>query len=344
MRLINVETLELEEFFDEDTPEFAILSHTWGKEEVSFQDLCWVHDYEKNRMIYASLGDLMSQIGHNMTNKAIAIRQRAGFDKIVQSARLAKESELNYVWIDTCCIDKASSAELSEAINSMFRWYQRSAVCFAFLSDVDLRGESYGGVRFEVSRWFTRGWTLQELLAPSLVIFYDRHWNAMDTLTSSVARIAGITGIPGDALVKTDCLDRYSYADRMSWASKRKTSRKEDMAYCLMGLFEVNMPLLYGEGEKAFIRLQTEIMKEHGGQSLLAWGYNRSVTERGSFFAPSLALMGSGKMIEYDLSGTAPFDLSNKRLEIFLDVLKVPIAGLPGYYYALWDVSRTTDS
>ncbi|KAK2775654.1 het domain-containing protein [Colletotrichum kahawae] len=348
MRLINVDTLELEEFFDDSIPRYAILSHTWGQEEVSFQDLCWLHDYEKNRMTYTSLEALIPQIGQNMKGKATEMRQRAGFDKIVQSARLAKERELQYVWVDTCCIDKTSSAELSEAINSMFRWYQRSEICFAFLSDVDKRDQGHGGLRFEDSRWFTRGWTLQELLSPSLVMFYDRTWTAMNTRDALAHLIEDITGIPEDALAERYCLNSWSFADRMSWASKRTTSRKEDMAYCLMGFFQVNMPLLYGEGEKAFVRLQQEIIKEHGDQSLLAWGYNESVLTHSSIFAPSPAFMGSAKIGEDNLSSIAPFHLSNKGLEISLDIFQVPTwnAGLSDVYYALWDVwfSRSGDT
>ncbi|KAF4931234.1 Vegetative incompatibility protein HET-E-1 [Colletotrichum viniferum] len=339
MRLINVNTLELEEFFDENIPEYAILSHTWGREEVSFQDLCWLHDYEKNRMTYASLETMISQIGQNMADKATKIRQRAGFDKIVQSARIAERRRLRYVWVDTCCIDKTSSAELSEAINSMFRWYQRAFICFAFLSDVDSRKDIdiFGALSFENSRWFTRGWTLQELLAPSSVTFYDRRWTAIGTKISEAAQISAITGIPKGAITTTR-LDDWSLADRMSWASKRKTSRKEDIAYCSFGLFGVNMPLLYGEGNNAFIRLQQEIIKEHGGQSLLAWGYNESVLNHGSVFSPSPALLGSGTMVEGTFTNMDPFHLNNKCLEISLDLFQVPNAGLSDIYYALWDV------
>ncbi|KAE9571193.1 Vegetative incompatibility protein HET-E-1 [Colletotrichum fructicola] len=329
MRLINANTLELEEFFDDNIPRYAILSHTWGQEEVSFQDLCWLHDYEKNQMTYASVEALIPQIGQNMEHKATAIRQRAGFDKIVKSALIAIAWDIQYVWLDTCCIDKTSSAELSEAINSMFRWYRNSNFCLAFLSDVDSRGEGYGGVRFEDSRWFTRGWTLQELLAPEIVVFYDRSWRDMANRSSLAKRIANITGIPKYILAGDHELNLCSLASRMSWASKRRTSRKEDMAYCLMGLFGVNMPLLYGEGDKAFIRLQHEIIKEHRGkdESLFAWGYNESVLTHGSIFAPSPALMGSG-----DMRGTSklsldtlPFDLSNKGLDITLDLFRAPL-------------------
>ncbi|KAH0445037.1 het domain-containing protein [Colletotrichum camelliae] len=343
MRLINVDTLELEEFFDDDIPKYAILSHTWGHEEVSFQDLCWLHEYEHNRTVYASIVALVSQIGQNMANKAAAIRQRAGFDKIVQSARLAKSKHmLRYVWVDTCCIDKSSSAELSEAINSMFRWYQRSDICIAFLSDVC---EDLDDCCLEDSRWFTRGWTLQELLAPSKVVFYDLQWNELCTRDSWAPRIEDITGIPWSALVSQRGLNIWSLAERMSWASKRTTSRKEDMAYCLMGLFEINMPLLYGEGGKAFIRLQQEIIKEHRDQSLFAWGHNESMLTVRSIFAPSPSLMGSVKMaentfthmdtchlsnkhLENTFASMDAFHLSNKYLEISLNILQVPNTGL----------------
>ena len=153
MRLLSTLAGELHEFFDEKTPPYAILSHTWGDGEVSLQDL----------------------EGGRTTNKA-------GYAKIKSCCELAASEGWEFVWIDTCCIDKSSSAELSEAINSMFRWYQRAEVCYAYLSDVDLQGTAHlDSSIIHGSRWFTRGWTLQELLAPAVVVFYDKHWTEIGT-------------------------------------------------------------------------------------------------------------------------------------------------------------------
>ncbi|OOF90952.1 hypothetical protein ASPCADRAFT_155651, partial [Aspergillus carbonarius ITEM 5010] len=245
MHLINTSTYEMREFEGRDIPEYAILSHTWGEGEVTFTD------YES--------------IDH--------ARTRPAFHKIEHSCRLATEYRLNWVWIDTCCIDKRSSAELSEAINSMFVWYRNSSVCFAYLSDVPahVTAENDSDQAFERSRWFTRGWTLQELLAPENVVFYGNGWIEYGTRQQLKGRISAITNINEVALEGRSNFKLYSVASRMSWAAQRQTNRVEDMAYCLLGIFEVHMPLLYGEGERAFIRLQEEILRETDDQSIFAW-------------------------------------------------------------------------
>jgi hypothetical protein len=252
MRLIHLKTLELVEFTDAvAAPPFVILSHTWAEGEVTLQDVKLLSRHE--------------------------LKLRPGWRKIVdfcqtaiQHAETLIDQVIEYGWVDTCCIDKTSSAELSEAINSMFRWYREAAACFVFLADVEASGTMLGD-DFERSRWFTRGWTLQELLAPREIYFFDKRWTYVGDKLSTVYRISQRTGIDLE-VVLTGTWSACCTAQRMSWAADRVTSRQEDMAYCLMGLFDVNMPLLYGEGgEKAFIRLQEEIMKESDDQSIFAW-------------------------------------------------------------------------
>ena len=232
MRLLNTKSKEPKDFAG-SPPMYAILSHTWEADEVLFQDLM------------------------NGTHTT-----KLGWTKIVKACELAAHNHFEWIWIDTCCIDKSSSAELSEAINSMFRWYRDSTICYAYLSDVSHEG------RFGFSRWFTRGWTLQELIAPSFVLFLDQRWSAVGSKLSRAREIEKITGIPKASLSD---LMRSSIAIKMSWASKRETTRIEDQAYSLLGLFDINMPLLYGEGEKAFIRLQQEIIRSSDDESILAW-------------------------------------------------------------------------
>ena len=214
MRLLNSSTLELEEFYG-TLPSYAILSHTWEKEAVSIEDLS--QEY---------------------------IRQMLGYHKILSCCEQAFLDGIDYVWIDTCCIDKRSSSELSEAINSMYAWYRSAEVCYAFLADVrndeDTDTENSG---FRNSRWFTRGWTLQELLAPSSVVFYDKDWVEIGTRWSLRDTLSQITGIDKEVLGHNN-LSSCSVATKMSWASKRKTTRVEDIAYCLMGIFDVNMPMV----------------------------------------------------------------------------------------------------
>ncbi|KAM0230130.1 hypothetical protein ACHAPO_009497 [Fusarium lateritium] len=206
------------------------------------------------------------------------------------------------VWIDTCCIDKTSSAELSEAINSMFKWYQQASLCYVFLSDfstilsvVRLRSAD---TSFFSNRWFTRGWTLQELIAPRRVNFFDKDWiNFGSRDDELLGRLCHKTGIwpqlfdeprcyclgPYPAVRNGVCvrcstrdilpqtLDSFAVSVKMSWASSCITTRKEDSAYCLLGLFNLNMPMLCGEGNKAFLRLQEAIVRQSKDQSILLW-------------------------------------------------------------------------
>ena len=225
MRLLHTRTLKLEEFGGNEIPLYAILSHTWRKNEITFQDI--------------EGGDA---------------EKKVGYEKIRETCRIAKDHGFDYVWIDTCCIDKTSSAELSEAINSMYHWYQESGMCYAYLADVQCNTETMSLAKFSKSRWFNRGWTLQELIAPSVVIFLNQEWKEIGTKSSLQRMISTISGIPANILLGGN-IESASVAQRMSWASERKITRVEDLAYCLMGIFGINMPMLYGEGEKAFIRL-----------------------------------------------------------------------------------------
>ncbi len=361
MRLLNTESLRLELFLGSSVPKYAILSHMWGEEEVLFDD---IHDPNQPHPV-----------------------GKAGFAKIEGSCKQAREDGFKYIWIDTCCIDKSSSAELSEAINSMFDWYHQSERCYAYLADVEVSNcegeedeedeedgedgvyseengngeggvdeekwsgvmvkgegredegkgngddnnetcgesrsngeatsdgrsddgedEQLGTVGFEDSRWFSRGWTLQELIAPADVRFYDRNWSFLGVRQLDSSRnnrvgyrdlgpqITRRTRIPPQLLrwptlgperrsfwtidfnprAKLESvLDSFSVAQKMSWAASRMTTRPEDEAYSLMGLFGVNMPMLYGEGRRAFARLQQAILAVSDDQSILAFCHNR---------------------------------------------------------------------
>jgi hypothetical protein len=165
----------------------------------------------------------------------------------------------------------------------MFRWYERAEVCYAYLSDVSGDANLQEDVsEFVESRWFTRGWTLQELVAPKSVLFYskrDKGWHFLGTKEELCDQISTITGIDTDTLYGAG-LELASVARKMSWASHRETTRIEDTAYCLLGIFDVNMPLLYGEGQKAFLRLQEEILRASSDYSLFAWGLDlKSVSD-----------------------------------------------------------------
>ncbi|KAF2113564.1 hypothetical protein BDV96DRAFT_114202 [Lophiotrema nucula] len=223
---------------ENEIPRYAILSHTWQEgEEVTFDELS------------------------NESSKS-----KAGYAKIWFCAQQAKRDGLEYFWVDTCCIDKSSSAELHEAINSMFRWYQNSERCYVYLTDVAYDtsdGDDEYSRRwkppFKKSRWFTRGWTLQELIAPASVGFFSREGTYLGNKQSLEQTVREITGIDVEALRRSP-LSKFSKDERLSWAAKRETTRVEDMAYCLLGIFNVYMPLIYGEGRKnALARLEEQI-------------------------------------------------------------------------------------
>ncbi|OHE92461.1 heterokaryon incompatibility protein [Colletotrichum orchidophilum] len=307
MRLINTRTLALTEFFGDEIPRYAIVSHTWGLDEVTFQD--W--------------------------EDLCVARERQGFRKIDLARIQAIDDGLDYLWIDTCCINKESSAELSEAINSMFAWYECAVRCYAYLSDVenwdcpDDTGD--GEDSFNVlsqSLWFTRGWTLQELLAPREVLFFTRGWHLLGTRKLLAGVIQRITNIDRKYLQPRSRkrLSDASVAERMSWLSCRKTTRKEDLAYCMLGIFDINMPLLYGEGAKAFARLQEEILKTSTDQSLFCWSWTES--DPGSWvsmLAPSPRNFRNGQDYHpaYDASSRpVPYSMTNFGLSIQLTLIR----------------------
>lgn len=253
MWLIDVYTRRLREFVGDKTPSYGILSHTWvDGQEVTFQEMT------------AAAG------------RQGAGSVKTGWQKIDRTCLQAARSGLEYVWVDTCCINKTSSAELSEAINSMFQWYKRAAVCYVFLPDLTISapalepGEKLQAA-IEHCRWFARSWTLQELIAPLHIHFFNREWELCFTKASAAAVLAAITGIDTDILEHKKDLSAVSVAQKMSWAATRESTRIEDASYSLMGIFQINMPLLYGEEERAFLRLQTEIINSCPDPSILAW-------------------------------------------------------------------------
>ncbi|KAH8728116.1 hypothetical protein GQ44DRAFT_574699, partial [Phaeosphaeriaceae sp. PMI808] len=226
----------LTEFMGNDIPDYAILSHTWGAdhEEVTLKDL-----YEGT------------------------FSKRKGYKKVQFCNDKAVEDGLDYFWVDTCCIDKTSSAELTEAINSMFTWYRNASRCYVYLSDVSSYtvddDASKWKPAFRNSRWFTRGWTLQELIAPNSVEFFSQEGHRLGDKESMIDELHKITKINITALQGCP-LEQLDVEERMSWIQLRGTKRAEDMAYSLLGIFDVQIPLIYGEGQrKAFIRLRREI-------------------------------------------------------------------------------------
>jgi hypothetical protein len=246
----------LTRFDDDQLPPYAILSHTWiNDQEVTYKEL------------NAGTG-----------------RDKKGFDKIRFCGEQAAEDGLYYFWVDTCCIDKSESAELSTAINSMFRWYKGASRCYVYMPDVSVPKnvsvpkEDAGAAAFQMtwadafrqSRWFTRGWTLQELIAPTNVEFFSKERKRLGTKVSLAQEIFEITKIPIEVLRGQDHTTlRLSVEEQMSWAAQRTTTLREDKVYCLLGIFGVYLPLIYGEGETyATLRLMEEIQKRRKGQGI----------------------------------------------------------------------------
>ncbi|KAM4066346.1 heterokaryon incompatibility protein [Hirsutella rhossiliensis] len=303
MRLIRAATLDepsglvFKDFSPDDIKPYAILSHTWGDDEV----------------IWANFVD------------GTATR-KSSFDKVRYTCTQAVKDGLDWIWIDSCCIDKSSSAELSEAINSMYAWYKNSDVCYTYLSGVSAAADtSKTDGEFARCRWFTRGWTLQELLAPVDLVFFSQDWIKIGEKAALSRPLSVITGIDEGILTGARALESASVARRMSWAAHRRTTRPEDVAYCLMGVFGVNMPMLYGEGQRAFLRLQEEIMKQSDDQSLLAWvDVDASVDAYHGLLAKSpLNFAYSNSVFPYqDWEPRPPYQLTNRGLCIDLPMTR----------------------
>lgn len=278
---------------------YAILSHRWSPkndDEVSYEDI--------------------------MAGRA---RQKPGFSKLEGTARQARKDGYDWIWIDTCCIDKRSSAELTESINSMYRWYEQAGRCYAYLQDITAASNK----PWHDSEWFERGWTLQELIAPAIVDFFDCDWKPLKSSSSKkrlADEISHHTGIHAEVLMKSRSIQDFSIAQKMSWVAKRRTSRPEDMAYCLLGIFDVNMVPMYGEGEKAFIRLQEEIIKHSDDHSIFAWSIEAMApagcSSSGLLAPHPRCFKQSSEIDKFDgrLQVSKPFSVTNKGLSIDLEI------------------------
>jgi hypothetical protein len=252
MRLLHTRSLELQPFIFTQAPDYVILSHRWGAKELTFEDVA---------------KDPISK----PTSQA---RKITGFSKVRGACDQAAKDGYDWVWIDSCCIDRSSSADLQEAINSMWSYYARANICYIYLVDVPHRDAGWGQ-QFQQSEWFTRGWTLQELIAPECVEFYTEDWSPIGTKLERYKEIAEITQIDPEVLVQDRSVETFSAAERLSWAAHRQVTREEDEAYSLWGLFQVNMPMLYGEGrERAFVRLQEAIYKSTTDHTLFLFRYS----------------------------------------------------------------------
>ncbi|KAF8878275.1 hypothetical protein CPB84DRAFT_1794272, partial [Gymnopilus junonius] len=240
-----------------------------------------------------------------------------------------------YVWVDTCCIDKTSSSELSEAINSMYKWYQEAEVCYAYLVDVSASENAFDvDSQFRRCKWFTRGWTLQELIAPLSLVFYDKKWMEIGTKSSLRKVITQVTNISKQVLLVNHS-GEISIAARMLWAANRQTTRIEDMAYCLLGLFGINMPILYGEGQNAFTRLQREIIATSDDHTIFAWTGGHGGAGGAGLLAKSPAdFTGASHLAHQKVDNNrSPYNITNVGLSIELPLQ--PVDGHANLFRAL---------
>ncbi|KAK4495166.1 hypothetical protein PRZ48_013493 [Zasmidium cellare] len=266
MRLINVHTLEISTFADSEVPLYAALSHRWGRDEVEYHE--FTDASARNKAGFAKIQNVCREV----RDWSWSFKRRPPHGHTEQH----RCERVHWVWIDTCCIDKRNFTEYAEAITSMWAWYKSAAFCIVYLRDVKqykLRRDTLTAVRD--SEWFERGWTLQELLAPRTLFFYSNNWKQVGSSAESdlMETISRASGIParcmGNRGVK---MKDISVAKRMSWASGRKTTKPEDLACCLLGMFEVYMPLMYGEGFRvAFQRLQRTIIECYDDESIFAF-------------------------------------------------------------------------
>ena len=251
MRLLHFDQagrLHLTDFSNKTVPPYAILSHRWGNSEVIFEDIA-----------------------------SKSYREKEGYRKIEFCAEQATKDQLQYFWIDTCCIDKWNLNELSKSINSMFLWYKNATKCYVFLPDVsvptitEIAPQATWEKSFRKSAWFTRGWTLQELIGPGSVEFFSSEGQLLGDKKSLEQLLHAITRLPVKAL-QNFSPDNFTISERMGWADGRETTEEEDIVYCLLGILNVSMPASYGEGrKKAFVRLQEELIRISSDHILFEW-------------------------------------------------------------------------
>ena len=296
MRLLDTRTLIHQYFISPEavTEGYAILSHVWDSEKEDSY-----HFLQEIQTRCASSGERPHDLVSEKTKMACEVAARNGY---------------RWIWIDSCCIDKTSSAELTEAINSMYRYYALSLVCYAYLNDVPTEpafvnfssfGSRFYRVPFTESRWHRRGWTLQELIAPQTVLFLSSTWDYLGSKWDLAEDLYNITHIPTSILRHHERPTDMSVAQRMSWAAGRVTTRPEDQAYCLLGIFDVTMPTLYGEGRNAFRRLQEEIMKRQTHDTtLFAWGLQTPLAD----FIDNLEDEMQAVVLAQPLFATSPHD------------------------------------
>ncbi|KIJ66015.1 hypothetical protein HYDPIDRAFT_27217 [Hydnomerulius pinastri MD-312] len=244
----------------------------------------------------------------------------AGYAKLSQFCKTAKALGYKLAWSDTCCIDKGNTAELSEAVQAMYKWYIHCHVCIVHLAG------SNSIFEFEKESWFKRGWTLQELLAPKRVKFYNKDWEPFTgaTLTNDkehdlfLETLSRITGIPQQVIAadNSNGIRNRSIWEIMSWAANRQTTRVEDVAYSLIGLFDVPLSISYGEGEKAFPRLVEAIIQKKHRWDVFAWSGQASSAHAAIPYSPACYDPFDSQVTLSSDIGIVDFAMTNRGLSL----------------------------
>ena len=282
----------------QQTTPYIILSHMWMGDEVEYENM-------------ENFGKIRASPFYDQSESAAKIVGAC------QKVLAYDKGKVKHLWMDTVCINKQDAAELSASINSMYRWYKGAEACFAYLRDFPTEKVQV----FTQSRWFDRGWTLQELVAPKKVIFYDKHWKEIGSKSALYKQLEKRTKINSSTLLEPAAVNHASISERMSWYVGREVRVPEDTAYCLLGLFGVNMPLLYGEGqERAFQRLQEEIMRYSDDHSLFAWKSTNGQAKATGLLAASPEWFHATGQYSHrqDLGNQNPYQMTNKGISISL--------------------------
>ncbi|ETN38886.1 uncharacterized protein HMPREF1541_06927 [Cyphellophora europaea CBS 101466] len=319
MRLIDTRTLELADFGNHlPSAQYAILSHRWGDNEVTYRQ-------------YMALDKSLLRA---QTPRAYS----SGLDKILWGCHMARRNNLRYFWIDTCCINKNNEddqTELSASVMSMWKWYHEAAICYIFLATItlsaaeverdpnafmewhhskDSEDRDYG----RPAEYFRRGWTLQELLAPRRAIFFNATWSFIGSRLQLVDQIYNATNIAKQYINSNEGIRLASIAARLSWAGGRETTREEDRVYSLIGLFDINMDIRYGEGyERAFYRLQKEIVENDPSEDIFAWTSDKLA--KSGLLAPDIdCFANSGDIDRIWTQDKEPHQLTSKGLRLHI--------------------------
>ncbi|KAI0672180.1 hypothetical protein C8Q78DRAFT_732380 [Trametes maxima] len=274
MRLLNTRSGAFRWFERTADVSYAIVSQVVGEgKDQSYQDILRV----QNAAAFTLEGHASK---HCLQNSSILDDARVS-PTIRRACQLAAGAGYDYVWISSCCVDRTNDVELARTLSDLWDWYSRAGLCYAYLGDVSPVNEDGAASflecnQFRESEWHKDPWTLLALCAPPNVVFLAQDWSVLGAKASLATTIEVLTGIDKEILRGEKCLHDASIARRMWWASKRrKPVAEEDLAYSLLGLFNVRMPILYGEGPRAFLRLQEEILRTTDDQSIFAWHYHQ---------------------------------------------------------------------